>query len=574
MSGDLNLNAIDSMQPSNNVGRMFMARQYYNGAVSSPFPGMNFGCKYKDLLKQTMLRQEAIFRDQVYQLHHLYRRQRELIDGIKRDGLNKQHKNLESLQPNHVLPKLFGYVQETCHASSMESMNQLPSSNADNNIMPLLSVEGNHLQESSYSASAEDSCRKSVFAESKCKKFIKKNLDLELPAYEYLDSEEDEFLKVDNVTQVPQKLTYASWHGEKEQPDSNTDCNAQKDSMKTDSISSKANFLVDLNVPVNLEEEVTHGIPDMNLEYDCKRLLGCKVIIDLNSSIDEDDDLSMPCRSTEIDLEAPVSPENKESLPPNRESDGNQVETPSLSSGQEDVDLQEELVNIAAEAIVSISSFSVVQNCSEKSSSDYKVCQNINFLYWFADVASSVVDDPDSVFGLSTNVDNNDDGCLTTEIDYFEAMTLQLEAIRVDEYYMKTMATKGEEKNGACLPPVQARRGRTRRVRQQREEFQSEILPSLASLSRHEVSEDLQLIGGLMEAAGDHSCRGSLQNAGRCRGKRPSYSPYASKMEHIPSLLLKKNGNAQVGLEERRAVDWGKITRRPRSSRIPSSKLN
>ncbi|GLT25243.1 hypothetical protein SLA2020_003870 [Shorea laevis] len=857
-SWDLNLDANGNMQPSNNVDRILMTRQYYNGAMSPPSSDLNLWYKYnKDILKQTMLKQEAIFRDQIHELHRLYRRQRELMDEMKRHGLHKHHQNLEALQLNHVLlPKSFGFLQEICHPSSMQSMNQLPLSNANNIISPLHFMEGNGMQAGSHLAPVEGSSINSELLESKCKKFGKKILDLELPAYEYIDSEEEEFLetkRVDDATQVPSypvKTISATLCGsDKEQLASSISCNSQKDNASPSTISSKTKILADLNIPINFEEEIApefgelsnpvtghtahlcqgdkrnsldscpqelcsekssnslehienrqaqecitcnvldehgrkscnvqstacefsgnsnagsvaafnkssschivplvdpanaesssvsswrrcefmrtpiavqafpcfnmstalskgsksststesprlagrklhchekmnsmspscstdvadsmdvssmdagtilknptevsplvdkkttsarnsckrsrksipmesvlleansefihdvelekveesksfsndmilekenmkenviDGIPNMNLESDGKRFQSCRVIIDLNSCIDEDESQPMLSHSTEIDLEAPASPENKERSPPRGESDGNQVETPLPTSGQEDLDLQEELVKIAAEAIVNISSFSV-QSCLESNSCEPSKTLQIDYLYWFARVASSVVDDPDSEFGINTNVDDHgDNGYISSKIDYFEAMTLQLEEIKVDEFYFETMKLKlkemkgefygniekEEEKNAASLP-IQPRRGRTRRGRQQRKDFQSEILPSLASLSRYEVSEDLQLIGGLMEAAGGHWESGSSRTAGRyggARGRRQSYARASNTMETKTNLLLKKNnGSPEVGIKERRSIDWGKITRRPRGPRIPSS---
>lgn len=56
-------------------------------------------------------------------------------------------------------------------------------------------------------------------------------------------------------------------------------------------------------------------------------------------------------------------------------------------------------------------------------------------------------------------------------------------------------------KGAASLLLTRPRRGQARKPRQRRD-FQRDILPSIASLSRHEVTVDLQTIGGLMRASG------------------------------------------------------------------------
>ncbi|KAF7809069.1 uncharacterized protein G2W53_035812 [Senna tora] len=95
------------------------------------------------------------------------------------------------------------------------------------------------------------------------------------------------------------------------------------------------------------------------------------------------------------------------------------------------------------------------------------------------------------------------------------------------------------------------------RGRQQRD-FQRDILPGIASLSRHEVTEDLQTFGGLMRATGHpwHSglTRRSSSRNGGGRGRR----------------RLQQRSNIEVGLEDRSLTGWGKTTRRPRRQRFPA----
>ncbi|OMO68659.1 hypothetical protein CCACVL1_19878 [Corchorus capsularis] len=284
----------------------------------------------------------------------------------------------------------------------------------------------------------------------------------------------------------------------------------------------------------DIKDKEKDRIPDINLECDhvpdsekqlaatelvaeselCETYPGYRVLIDLNTCSSLDESVGMPSDLIEIDLQPPASPENKESSPPRGESDENQLEMPLQSSGQEDGDLQEELVKIAVGAIVSILSPGIQTSLESIRCEPFKASWN-NSLYLFAREASSVVDNPGSEYGISMGVRDcsDDEEYLSNGIDYFEAMTLNLKEIKVDESLGKKDGKKDEEHNANFLRN-QPRRGRTK-GRQQRKDFQSEILPSLASLSRYEVTEDLQMIGGLMEAAGARWESGSSRNAGR-----------------------------------------------------------
>ncbi|XP_031249905.1 uncharacterized protein LOC116107754 isoform X1 [Pistacia vera] len=321
-----------------------------------------------------------------------------------------------------------------------------------------------------------------------------------------------------------------------------------------------------------------------------KRTSDFGVTIDLNSSIDEHDYSPALTLSTEMDLEAPVSPENKERSPPRGESDENHVGTPFRFSGKEDEDVQmdlvgnavtaivsgqergavlDELVGTAAKAIVSISS-STVQTCSETAACEpFEPCWS-DELYWFAGVASLVVDDPDCEFGVALSCKNSQDNdeFLSDGLDYFEAMTLKLTETKVEEQWVNKSNDQKDHKEEETVDTFlmsQTRRGRMRRRRQQQQDFQSEILPSLASLSRYEVTEDLQTIEGLIEAANYTWGTCSTRNMGRtsrARGRRRT-GISTSNLTEISCL--------EKGVEEGKLIGWGKITRRRRGPRCPAS---
>ncbi|KAF4392654.1 hypothetical protein F8388_003074 [Cannabis sativa] len=301
-------------------------------------------------------------------------------------------------------------------------------------------------------------------------------------------------------------------------------------------------------------------------------VFGC--LFDLNSSINDLDAQELAL-TAEIDFDAPPSPENKECSPPRGESDENQVETPLILSGPDEPDLPDELTRIAADAIVSISS------SRSQSSAQITSCKQLetishDSLLWFAGIASTVLTDSANEFEslLKTTIDDNSEELLHDGMDYFEAMTLKLTETEMEDFCCKSNGSK-EEETGTSSSPTQQRKGRTRRGKQ-RKDFQREILPSLASLSRYEVTEDLQIIGGLMEAAGTHWETGSMRYAtrngysrGRKRGSIPSSSNAGVGCSVEPLLKQLNSSNNKLVNEERSVVCWGKVTRRRRGQRCP-----
>ncbi|KAF3437590.1 hypothetical protein FNV43_RR20346 [Rhamnella rubrinervis] len=321
------------------------------------------------------------------------------------------------------------------------------------------------------------------------------------------------------------------------------------------------NSLCESEIKLTADDHVTENGPN-------GKLVGFGDHIDLNSSTNENE--FSHCGTIEIDLEAPVSPENKECSPPRGESDENQVETPCLCSGEEDAEVQDELARIAAESIISISS-SGFQNCNIPEACKLSDASNTS-LDWFAGIVSSVVSDPENE--LRVILDAKDGGrhaeVLPDGMDYFEAMTLKLTETKVEEYCCRSNIPKKEE-IATSAPPSQPRKGRTRRGRQ-RKDFQSEILPSLASLSRYEVTEDLQTIGGLMEAAGTCLETGPLRYVARngyVRGRKRSSASTSSGLDGTAGSLQKQliSSNTKAANEERSLICWGKVTRRRRGQR-------
>ncbi|XP_057730682.1 uncharacterized protein LOC130946014 [Arachis stenosperma] len=285
-------------------------------------------------------------------------------------------------------------------------------------------------------------------------------------------------------------------------------------------------------------------------------------IIDLNSCMIEEENMLM-----EVDLQAPISPENKECSPPRGESDENQLEMPFQLAGQEDPEAQEEQARVAAEALVTISGF-VDNDGLKKTTCLLSESSARSPLHWFAGIASTAADHPENNAGWSSAVNNLDDFS-PINMDYFEFMTLNLTETKVlDCCYSNTIGQM--EQVGGSTSPTQPRKGRPNRGRW-RKDFQSEILSSLASLTRYEVTEDLQIIGGLV-AAGTHSETGSLRSAGKnvsARGRRRSGTSISNNTELHLNKITSTTG---FGTEKGCLISWGKICRKRRGKRLPTTK--
>ncbi|KAM1614500.1 hypothetical protein FF1_023640 [Malus domestica] len=106
-------------------------------------------------------------------------------------------------------------------------------------------------------------------------------------------------------------------------------------------------------------------------------------------------------------------------------------------------------------------------------------------------------------------------------------------------------------------------------------DFQRDVLPGLASLSKNEVTDDLQIIEGLIrESGGSWQSSLSQGNSGKCgrgRGrKRMGTSAPSTNVAEVsqPQIEQPKCEELQ-GPEERSLTCWGKRTRRPPRQRYP-----
>lgn len=286
--------------------------------------------------------------------------------------------------------------------------------------------------------------------------------------------------------------------------------------------------------------------------------------IDLNSCVSEEveDPSLLSVVSTgadvknvlEIDLEAPVFPETEESILHAEEHEQNDALLQSPQCRAEHPG--DEFARTAAEAIIAMSSFRQHRHIEDPTCHP---SEDENTLLWFAEVVSTCVEPVlDGKFGSESR---GGDG----EIDYFEAMTLQLIETKEEDYMPMPLVPEIGETEPASLRN-RSRRGPARRGRQRRD-FQRDILPGLSSLARHEVTEDLQTFGGLMRATG-HPWKSGLTRRNVAAARRRQRAVVVETPVCTP--LMQHLNNFEVGLENRSLTGWGKTTRRPRRQRCPA----
>ncbi|CAK9162963.1 unnamed protein product [Ilex paraguariensis] len=251
--------------------------------------------------------------------------------------------------------------------------------------------------------------------------------------------------------------------------------------------------------------------------------------IDLNLSVTEEEATLAPSLPSaivkiamkEIDLEAPAVLESDMDTYVEPNSLGNN------SSSDKFEEPQEELVKVAAEAIIVISTSSRTHILM-----DHPTCHSLeaspnDCLQWFAEVIASHKGDHESNAReiLLAMCGLEDEETIPDCMDYFEFMTLKLKDTKEEEYNYKPtiLESQKEEEVGAISLPKRPRRGQARRGRQ-RKDFQRDILPGLVSLSKHDMIEDLQTFEELLRASGcSWQSRLSQRNAAKnSRGRRRS----------------------------------------------------
>ncbi|KAK1307399.1 hypothetical protein QJS10_CPA10g02054 [Acorus calamus] len=340
--------------------------------------------------------------------------------------------------------------------------------------------------------------------------------------------------------------------------------------------------LLDLEKPPSVEDNIEEKGADNNL-------VGLRGHINLNSTItclEESvsleisfkDDVRVNKRiGADIDLEAPilVQPEKPAILGDRLNS--NQPETavqlltqcdaegprePPIHLSQQEVeDPDESLARVAAQCIVAMSSSTCDQSYDT-------MCPAFptslsNSLLLLADLVSS-----------KAGILSSDDG---DGYDSYEAMTLKLTESKVDEYHRSNVPQwENQEEETSFAPPslTRPRRGQARK-RRQRRDFQKDILPGLTSLTRHEVTEDLQAFGEIMRAAG---CAWQMRSTRRntTRGRRTTKGTVIIVEDDDPTVTVQPTPSTntnEVEVEGMSIKGWGR-TRRCRRQRYPQGNIS
>ncbi|KAL6570928.1 hypothetical protein OROGR_000478 [Orobanche gracilis] len=339
----------------------------------------------------------------------------------------------------------------------------------------------------------------------------------------------------------------------------------------------KKDRIIDINLECEPDEEIAAAILIVEKEKMETKGPFIREYIDLNSCVSDflEDEASAPTSSDkiafEIDLEAPA----KNEYDINKPSEESTTAEASLHLLQNNGMLQDRVLKNAAEVMVAISSSSCPKihsdgnlHCSDASLSES--------LMWFAEACTDEFERKASTVRDGHNVPPRE---MSVELDDFEAMTLQIQETREEDHVRAPFVSKFQ--NFEETPPAnnnalaaRSRRGQSRRGRQRRD-FQRDILPGLVSLSRHEMTEDIQMFGGLMRATGHHWVSGLTRRNGGGRGRRRAViesvlAISGSVKQACTPLAVQVGNNIEGGLEDRSLTGWGKTTRRPRRQRCPT----
>ncbi|KAF8104600.1 hypothetical protein N665_0171s0102 [Sinapis alba] len=315
----------------------------------------------------------------------------------------------------------------------------------------------------------------------------------------------------------------------------------------------KVRMMIDINEPCEPLLDADH---QMEEQTGTKVSVSNKCHIDLNMSVseeEEDENCSVPTSSR---LSSKTLIIDLETVPQSDvEEDDVSEEKPSEESSTEE--------KTAAETIVDISSACFNRELEVVESSE---APETIILHWFAETVDTHREKLDASF-------SRNQARSIEEIDYFESKTLQLTEITEEEYMPKPLVPEDlilEETS--VVTSQRPRRGNARKGKQRRD-FQRDILQGLVSLSKHEVTEDIHMFDGFMRAATGSSwtpaglARKKTGSRGRPRRvitiPEPVYYPV---QQHVSN-----NGEIEMGIEDRSFAGWGKMTRRPRRQRCPSS---
>ncbi|KAG7535045.1 hypothetical protein ISN45_Aa08g025280 [Arabidopsis thaliana x Arabidopsis arenosa] len=480
--------------------------------------------QYKETLKQTMLGQESVFETQIYELHRLYQRQKDLM-------LEMEETNNLYTQPQHLFPnagvssprKSIHWMGLSISTAKIDEAG-ISGDEIDKSAEKVLDLEipsygdiweeegsknGQVLEVPNF---RKDQSPRSMSPESVVQPESVQHL-LGLSSFKcILDLNEPARIEAHSDYELNQFLTPAQTKSERAEPEVqgppiSTKCQAEngidlniesEQPREFDSASlhgkrgSEPSRSIVLALPCSETISLFHkhcSRPRKKAKYGAKSINVKKIPrsksrkgsnLESNVGVSKDDNRSLSTASYIPESDHNLEKGRSRSLleikrrrcKPHIES-GNVTRkisrTKSKARGSFLVTEEEEQEKCvaAAEAIVDMS----LSDSARKSSIKTSDC--INPLHWFAIIASSVVEDSKSEVGLSVTGFNS-----SYEIDYFETMTLQLTEMKPEEQRTNTSVFNiGHPKHKRTL--------RSRGKRQQHNEF----LPSLSTFIGNERND-------------------------------------------------------------------------------------
>ncbi|XP_009604798.1 uncharacterized protein LOC107787356 isoform X1 [Nicotiana tabacum] len=214
----------------------------------------------KEILKQTIRKHEAIFRYQVNELHRVYRRQRELMDEIRRRKQMEDHLHLQASESKSFMSQLRSEISQKTDWPLVDLTSAEPSAPCREMFQGSSNSIAGQIVQPGADLLTEQNVRKDwKMSSSMSSASRNKTFDLELPAEEYVDIEDGEQCVEESPVQGPNILISEI------QPQHSSKVNFvyPGDSSISNSTPRGTFLLFDLNEPIQPDET---GCPNSALE--------------------------------------------------------------------------------------------------------------------------------------------------------------------------------------------------------------------------------------------------------------------------------------------------------------------
>ncbi|KAL1810221.1 hypothetical protein ACET3Z_027211 [Daucus carota] len=497
----------------------------------------------KEIMRKTMLEHEATFKHQVSELHRVYGRQRELMDERRMKRLTRN--NIEG-KISKTNPIMFGGLSEsnqTCQVGKFSLVN--PSCHWPSRT---INIEANYPSEgissrSNFIPTITDLAdwNKTFLLNQKGPLYSSGFFpsSTSIMAEPHLEQSYAQMPNMVNRMQIEKDLEIHSedlylkkLSGQREHTSSNHLMSSTKPFDTQESSSKSATLSIGnncLNNSICLSGKLTY-----NPRYQ----------IDLNSYPNEDGSSQVEVETrnaADINLEPPVSPQNKEASPPRSNSVEKQP-SESVELTEKDDKFQKDLALLAAEALVLISSNS--DQC----------------LKWFAEIVTSAENHLEENETAQGHVAVGKTRELVGDgLNNFAALTPLMEETKLGQYCFNS--TRNRKQIAPTTSSSLRSRKKTRQTTSQKA-MHGDILPHMTSLSRQEVSEETRTISWLRENESKARLgkRKSSKNE-RQKGKKRNREP----------TLLQQAADAKLDSLKRCLPDWGRRNKRQTGHRRPPS---